>query len=140
MENKTADRATPKMPDERRKKAAEWGRLGEEITRDYLVKQGHPITEMNWRCGGKLEVDIISRQGDEMVFIEVKTRNGRFNSAEDAITEKKIKQLVKAANAYLQMQSRVYDARFDVALIEGSPADYEFTYIQNAFIPPLTAR
>lgn len=123
-----------------RQKAAEWGRLGEELVRDYITRQGHPVTEANWRCGSRLEVDIISQQGDEMVFIEVKTRNGKYNSAEDAVDEKKIKQLVKAANAYLKAQDRPYGARFDVALIEGTPEDYEFTYIENAFIPPLTSR
>ena len=123
-----------------RKKAAEWGRLGEEITRDYLTKKGHPITEVNWRCGNRLELDIISQQGDEMVFVEVKTRNGKYNSPEDALDEKKIKQIVRAANAYLNQCDREYNARFDVALVEGSPEDYEFTYIANAFVPPLTAR
>ena len=125
--------------EEKRRKAAEWGKKGEEITRDYLTKKGLAITETNWRCGNRLEIDLISQQGDEMVFIEVKTRNGRFQAAEEAIDEKKIKQIVKAANAYLMMQNRVYDARFDVALIEGSPEDYDFTYIENAFIPPLNS-
>lgn len=124
--------------DEGRKKAAEWGRLGEQITRDYLASRGYSITETNWRCGNRLEIDLISEQGDEMVFIEVKTRNGRFNSAEDAIDEKKIKQIVKAANIYLSRQERDYSPRFDVALIEGSPSDYDFTYIEAAFIPPLS--
>ena len=123
-----------------RKKAAEWGKLGEEITMEYLAKSGHPVTEQNWRCGNRLEVDLISQQGEEMVFIEVKTRNGKYNSAEVAIDEKKMKQLVKAANAYLNQQDKDYDARFDIALIEGDPENYEFTYIENAFIPPLTAR
>lgn len=123
-----------------REKAAEWGRKGEALTREYLIKHGFPITEANWRCGNHLEVDIISQQGEEMVFIEVKTRNGRFNSAEEAIDEKKIKQIVKAANAYLSALDKPYNARFDVALIEGTPENYEFTYIENAFIPPLIAR
>lgn len=122
------------------KKAAEWGRLGEQITRDYLVSLGYPITEMNWKCGNRLEIDIISQQGTEMVFIEVKTRNGKYNSAESAIDEKKIRQIVKAANAFLKQLDRPFDARFDVALIEGSPADYDFTYIENAFVPPLNIR
>lgn len=124
----------------KRERAAEWGRLGEEITKEYLTKKGYPITEQNWRCGNRLEVDLISQQGEEMVFIEVKTRNGKFDSAEDAINEKKIKQLVKAANAYLKQIERPFDARFDVALIEGEPDNYEFTYIENAFIPPLNSR
>lgn len=123
---------------EKRLKAAEWGRLGEELTSEYLASKGFPVTERNWRCGNKLEIDLISQQGDEMVFIEVKTRNGKYNHAEDAIDEKKIRQIVKAANAYLKQLERPFDARFDVALVEGSPADYEFTYLENAFVPPLT--
>lgn len=123
-----------------KKRASEWGRLGEKIACEYIVKQGHPITATNWRCGNRLELDIISQQGDEMVFVEVKTRNGKYNSPEDALDEKKIKQIVRAANAYLNQCDREYNARFDVALVEGSPEDYEFTYIANAFVPPLTAR
>lgn len=125
---------------ETKAKAAEWGRFGEKITGEYLARQGWPVTETNWRCGNRLEIDLISQQGDVMVFIEVKARNGKFQSAEEAVDEKKIKQIVKAANAYLSAQERDFDARFDVALIEGTPEDYEFTYIKNAFIPPLTAR
>lgn len=129
-----------KREKDRFKEASEWGKLGEKITCEYLTKKGFPVTETNWRCGSRLEIDIISQQGDVMVFIEVKTRNGKFNSAEEAINEKKINQIVKAANAYLRQLERSFDARFDVALIEGSPSDYEFTYIEDAFIPPLTAR
>lgn len=123
-----------------RKKAAEWGRLGEQITSEYITRKGYPITERNWRFGSRLEIDIISEQGQEMVFVEVKTRNGKFQSAEEALDEKKIKQIVKAANAYLSRLDRPFDARFDVALIEGTPDSYDFTYIENAFNPPLTCR
>ena len=123
-----------------RNRAAEWGRLGEEITRDYITKKGFPITEVNWRCGNRLEIDLISQQGDEMVFVEVKTRNGKHNSAEDAVDEKKIKQIVRAANSYLSSLERPFSARFDVALIEGTPEDYSFFYLENAFIPPISSR
>lgn len=124
----------------KRQAAAEWGRLGEEITRDYITRQGFPITESNWRCGSRLEIDIISQQGDEMVFVEVKTRNGRHDNPEDAIDYKKIRNMVRAADAYLSGLERPYAARFDVALIEGSPDDYEFTYLKNAFVPPLNIK
>lgn len=118
-------------------RSAQWGRLGETITKDYIARKGFPVTAENWRCGGRYEIDLISQQGDVMAFIEVKTRNGKYNSAEDAIDIKKMKQLVKAANLFLQQQERDFTARFDVALIEGSPENYEFTYLEDAFIPPL---
>ena len=129
-----------KKVDDKRKKAADWGRLGEKITCEYLIGKGFPITETNWRCGNRLEIDIISQQNDVMVFVEVKTRSGKHESAESAINENKIKQIVRAANAYLKQLDRPFYARFDVALIEGTKEDYEFTYIENAFIPPLISR
>ena len=126
--------------DQRRKNAAEWGKIGEKLAAEHIASKGFAVTETNWRCGNRLEIDLISLQGDEMVFIEVKTRNGKFQHAEDAVDEKKIKQIVKAANAYLKQQERDYSARFDVALVEGTPEDHTFTYIENAFIPPLNLR
>ena len=123
-----------------RKEAAEWGKLAEKLTCEHIVSQGYPITETNWRIGNHLEIDIISIQGDEIAFIEVKARNGKYQHAEDAIDLKKMKKMVKGANIYLQQQEHDYTARFDVALVEGSPSDYEFTYIRDAFVPPLTAR
>lgn len=126
--------------EDKKRQAVEWGRLGETLTREHIAAKGYAVTESNWRCGKNLEIDLISEQGDEMVFIEVKTRNGKYNSAEDAVDEKKIKRIVKAANVYLNRQQRDYTPRFDVALIEGSPSDYEFTYIEEAFIPPLNVK
>lgn len=123
----------------RRKKALEWGKIGENLTKEYLLQKGFAVTAENWRCGS-LEIDLISEQGDEMVFIEVKTRNGRFERAEDAVDPKKIRRIVRAANAFLNMQSRDYTARFDVALVEGDPQNHSFTYIENAFYPPLSTR
>lgn len=121
-----------------RQKAYSWGREGERIAQDFIASQGFPITHANWRCGNTLEIDIISQQGEEMVFVEVKTRNGRYKDPEEAIDEKKMRQLVKAANAYLQTLERDFSARFDVVLIEGSPKEYEITYLRDAFIPPLS--
>lgn len=117
--------------------AAEWGRLAEELACRHIAAEGYAVTETNWRCGNHLEIDIISIQGSEIAFVEVKARNGRYQNAEDAIDLKKMKQMVKGANVYLQQQQFDYTARFDVALVEGSPQDYEFTYIKNAFVPPL---
>lgn len=124
----------------RREKAAEWGRLAEQLAAEHITKEGYAVTETNWRCGNHIEIDIISIQGDEIAFVEVKARNGRYQNAEDAVDIKKMKKMVKGANIYLQQQEFDYSARFDVALVEGDPDNYEFTYIKGAFVPPLNAR
>ena len=130
---------TKKIP-RKKEEAARFGKFAEELACEYIVRQGFAITERNWRFGNHIEIDLISQQGDEMVFIEVKARNGKYLNAEDAIDLKKIKRLVKGANIYLQQLEHDFTARFDIALLEGNMEDYEFTYLQDAFIPPLNAR
>ena len=141
MEKKSEkNQKVEKKVSKQKREASEFGKFAEELTRDYILKQGFAITDCNWRFGNHIEIDLISIQGDEIAFIEVKARNGRYQNAEDAIDLKKMKQLVKGADIYLQTQKYDYTARFDVALLEGDMNDYEFTYLKDAFIPPLNAR
>src|ERR1051325_2841958 len=73
------------------RKSTEIGDEGERLAREHLEKLGHHILELKWRYG-RYEVDIISRQGDTIVFIEVKTRkSGTFGDPEDFVTRKKQK-------------------------------------------------
>jgi putative endonuclease len=64
---------------------------GEEIARKHLLKKGYEILDINWRFK-KLEIDIISKQADTIVFVEVKTRsNDVFGDPEVFVTKKKQK-------------------------------------------------
>ena len=54
---------------------SELGRMGEQYAAEYLIAKGYAILARNWRMG-HLEVDIIGREGDEVVFVEAKTRQG----------------------------------------------------------------
>ncbi len=91
------------------------GRLGETHAADYLVRHGYEILEKNYRkqCG---EVDIIARDRDTLVFIEVKTRrSSRYGTPHDAVDQRKQRQLSRIAQEYL-VSHRLEDAvaRFDV--------------------------
>jgi len=55
----------------------ELGEKGEEIAAGHLLKNGYAILERNWRFG-KEEIDIIASQDDELIIVEVKTRNSVF--------------------------------------------------------------
>ena len=56
----------------------EIGAMGERIAVDYLLEKNYQILDTNWACGHK-EVDIIAKDGDTIVFVEVKTRkSGRL--------------------------------------------------------------
>jgi len=62
------------------------GRRGEQLAADYLVRSGYTILDRNWRSS-EGEIDIVARQGNETVFVEVKTRSGlAFGNPLEAIT------------------------------------------------------
>lgn len=85
--------------------AARLGAWGERQARLYLERQGYRIAAANYRCPDG-EVDLIAESGgDELVFIEVKTRRGRkFGEAEEAITAAKAQRLAAAAGHYLSQR------------------------------------
>jgi len=94
------------------------GRQGEDIAADWLRSHNYTIVTRNYRKRFG-EVDIIARQDEWLVFIEVKTRSSaRFGSPLDSVTEKKQHQLSRIANDYLS-RNDVLDVpcRFDVVSV-----------------------
>lgn len=98
------------------------GREGEALAANFLQQKGYEIVDRNWRYGPK-EIDIVARDGDTMVFVEVKTRSTlAFELPQEAVTKKKMKNLVEAADAYLIQRNIDLESRFDiVAVLNGNP-------------------
>ena len=111
------------------------GETGEAIASKFLEKNGYTILAQNYRRRFG-EIDIIAREGDNLVFIEVKTRTGVSHGHPlDAITFKKQKQISKVAQCYLA-EKNLFDtaARFDVISViisKNSPVNIEV--VTNAF-------
>jgi putative endonuclease len=110
------------------------GDAGEDLAAAALKKQGYKILERNYTTPLG-EIDLIARQGGELVFIEVKTRKSlRYGEPQDAVSAPKQARLRKLADYYLQRKRLgSVPARFDVVgitLIEGEPRVEIF---QNAF-------
>ena len=83
-------------------KRKETGDLGEKLARDFLKKRGYHIVESNYRCA-EGEIDIIARQKDTLVFVEVRTKHSlEFGSPEESITRKKMEKLRTLAARYRQ--------------------------------------
>lgn len=77
------------------------GRYGENLAAQFLVRNGAKIIDRNFytRFG---EIDLIARSGDEILFVEVKTRTSNdFGYPEDAVDWRKIRHLIKAINIYM---------------------------------------
>jgi putative endonuclease len=116
----------------------ELGKKGEEIAASYLVKEGYKILERNWYWDHK-EIDIIARHGDEIVIVEVKTREGDyFEEPWEAVSNRKIRNLVVVAEAYLIQWNIDLETRFDViSIIFSDDVNYTLTHFPNAFISPV---
>ncbi|MDP4184363.1 MAG: YraN family protein [Bacteroidota bacterium] len=116
----------------------ELGVAGEQLARDYLEKKGFLILDTNWRCGKK-EIDIIAREGAELVIVEVKTRTGDyFGYPWESVTDHKIRLLVHATEAYIQIHDINLETRFDVVSVILTDNTFEIEHIRNAFTAPLS--
>lgn len=102
----------------------------EKIAGAYLEKNGYQILEYNFRCR-YAEIDIVAKDGDALVFCEVKYRNGDNSAiALEAVDLKKQKRISKAALYYLSRYgTQDILCRFDVVGI----TDTTITLIKNAF-------
>lgn len=116
-------------------KRRETGILGEKLARDFLKKRGYRIGETNYRCR-EGEIDIIARDKDCLVFVEVRTKTGvGYGTPEESITPAKMHRLATAAASYRQAHPDLPETwRIDVVAIEldrkGKPSRIEL--IENA--------
>ena len=112
------------------------GRRAEELATEELVRRGCEILDTNYRCRYG-EVDVIARDGDSLVFVEVRSRRSNDPAfPAESIDEKKQARLVLAAQHYLSSHESFTGAncRFDVIEVRfqrGRPVAVDV--IQDAF-------
>ena len=105
-------------PHARRRAGA--GARSEELAARFLEAQGLTIVARNFRTR-RGEIDLVARDGDTLVFVEVRMRSsGVFGGAAASITAAKRARLVAAAGAYLSRLGREPPCRFDAVLFEGA--------------------
>ena len=107
---------------------------GEKIAAAYLKKNGYRIIEINFRCPIG-EIDIVAKEKDDLVFVEVKTRKSmELGYPEQAVGIRKQKKMSQLALWYLQKR-KIADtnARFDVVAVTLIPEKNEVKLIKNAF-------
>ncbi len=81
------------------------GRTGERLAKERLTAQGYHVLECNVSCRYG-EIDLVAEEGQDLVFIEVKTRRGTaFGRPEDAVTPAKQRKLVQLALYYLDQHN-----------------------------------
>ena len=84
------------------------GNDAEELAVNFFKKKNYVILKRNFRYGQVAEIDIVAKDGDYLVFIEVKSGNTKYlNSLLETITPQKQKKLRIAATAFLQFNNIV---------------------------------
>lgn len=98
-----------------RKKLGQWG---EGLAAQYLEAKGYEVLERNWRTA-RGEIDLVVQRGQELIFVEVKTRRGRvMGTPEEGITRRKADKLLMLAQQYLSEKDLEADWRIDLVAVE----------------------
>jgi putative endonuclease len=110
------------------------GATGEDRACAYLVDQGFEILERNYRCRVG-ELDVVARDGDTLVFVEVKERGDpSHGGAVEAVTAPKRRRVIQAAqrwaSVHRESESRM---RFDVVAIDWNPDGPTIRHERDAF-------
>ncbi|MCA9449510.1 MAG: YraN family protein, partial [Candidatus Omnitrophica bacterium] len=101
----------------------------------YLEKRGYTLLEKNYQTRAG-EIDLIAREGEAIVFIEVKMRGGdRFGTGAEAVDTRKRERMIAAARNYLAALAEERDCRFDVIALDesGSSSGTHLQHFEDAF-------
>ena len=111
----------------------ELGRIGENIIADYITKLGYKVVERNFECN-QGEIDIIAKDKEELVFIEVKTRTDiSYGEASEAVTNTKKRHLINSIKYYIYKQKlENQPIRIDVAEVYINKGKVKVNYIRQA--------
>ena len=113
------------------------GREGEKLAKQYLLQQKMELLACNYRWR-KQEVDLIFKDAESLVIVEVKTRQHEsYGSPVQSVSRTKQRHLIKAANAYILENQLDLDVRFDVVSIIHNSYQTHIDHIPNAFYPTL---
>lgn len=113
-------------------KAKEIGNIGENMACEFLLKRDYEILQRNFTKPFG-EIDIIAKDKDCLVFIEVKARkNTDFGYPRDFVNKKKIEKIINVAQTYM-MENKIFNKAFRFDVIEIIFEKNEITHLKNAF-------
>jgi putative endonuclease len=92
------------------------GDAGEHLARRQLEANGYTCLAEQWRCPVG-ELDLVMRQGDDLVFVEVKVRRGGLLEAEQAVTPAQQRRLLAAAQSFLTAHPEIQDLTWRIDIL-----------------------
>jgi len=116
------------------------GTAGEGHARRSLEAQGYRFVASQWR-GAACEIDLVMWDGDELVFVEVKTRRGEGSGrAAESVSDRQVRALVRAATTYIEeladtgQDEPVWRIDLVAVTLDGSGRVADVMHIENAFV------
>lgn len=112
------------------------GAKGEETAANFLKRKGYTILAQNYKAD-RCEIDIIAKDKETLVFVEVKTRKSNaYGYPEEAVTPAKQRNMVRAAEVYIEENQWKGEIRFDiVSLVPHPEGTFSIYHICDAFVP-----
>lgn len=109
------------------------GMQGQETAKQFLISKGFIILKENYRLRSS-EIDIIAKDKDYVVFVEVKFRKGLTHGLpRESVGRAKQKRIIKAAMHYIQASGKEENYRFDVVELLETKGKIYANHIENAF-------
>ena len=111
----------------------ETGKIGEDLSVEYLTQKRYQIIERNFECR-QGEIDIIAKEGEEWVFIEVKTRSSAlYGLPKEAVDQTKKKHIYRSAEFYIYLKHlENQPVRIDVIEVFKKQGKFRLHHIKNA--------
>lgn len=109
------------------------GKSGEELAKDYLMSKGYSILETNYR--NKIgEIDIIAKDKDVLVFVEVKTRTStRYGYAFESVDFRKQRKIINTSMVYVKYKNHInIQLRYDIIEVY-MEQNIKINHLDNAF-------
>lgn len=111
------------------------GQRGEKLAVAFLKQKNYNILRLNFRHR-RAEIDIIAQQGAFLVIVEVKTRSSlQFENPREAVTIGKQKNIISAADAYVQENNIDLECRFDIVEVLLQGEEVKIEHLEDAFSP-----
>jgi putative endonuclease len=113
----------------------DFGKLGEQLAEDFLIKRGYTILHRNWRHS-RYEIDIVALKNDLPHFVEVKTRSSKeFGEPEESVNKKKIRFLLQAADEFLFQNPEYKNFQIDILSINIHPQqEPQYFFIEDVYL------
>lgn len=109
-----------------------FGLLGQGAAEKYLTGLGYYIVSRNVRCGRWGEIDIIAKDHEVLVFVEVKTRSSKkYGNPWESVGKFKIKALRRAVNYYVFTRNIKSPLRIDVVSVLVDQNEFQIRHFKN---------